>query len=88
MCCSCQKKAKKTNDDDDNMTKATKSHGPNFSLVEDVLICQAYIASSEDPIVSNKSGSTDFSDKFAEIYRVLVAAHIKREHLLWKNKEC
>jgi hypothetical protein len=74
-------------DDDENATKATKSRGPNFSSVEDVLICQAYIAASEDPIVGNKSGSADFSDKLAETYRVLVAAHVERESLLWKNKQ-
>jgi hypothetical protein len=50
------KKPKKTSDDDDddeekNTTKATKSRGPNFSAVEDVIICQAYIAALEDPIV-------------------------------------
>jgi hypothetical protein len=88
------KPTKKTNDDnddddddDENATKATKSRGPNFSLVEDVLICQAYIAASEDPIVGNKSGSADFSEKLADMYRVLVGAHVERERLLWKNKE-
>jgi hypothetical protein len=64
----------------------TKSRGPNFSAIEDILICKAYIASSEDPIVGNKSGLAEFGVKFAENYRVLLLAHIDRERLLSKNK--
>jgi hypothetical protein len=67
------------NDDDDD--GKGKSRGKNLSPTDKLMVCKAYIATSEDPIHGNKIGSAIFCDKLEENYRLLYLAHIDEQHL-------
>jgi hypothetical protein len=72
--------------EDDNDTKATKSRGPNFTAIEDLLACKAYIATSEDPLHGNKIGSASFCSKILEVYNMLVQDYIETRLAEWRKK--
>jgi hypothetical protein len=48
------------------------SKGPNFTPTEDLELCKAFIAASEDATVGTDQKSTDFKVKMFEIYCSLI----------------
>jgi hypothetical protein len=73
------------NNDDDN--GKGKSRGKNLSPTDKLMVCKAYIATSEDPIHGNKIGSAIFCDKLEENYRLLYLGHIEEQRLL-HDQQC
>jgi hypothetical protein len=72
------------NDDDDD--GKVKSRGKNLSPTDKLMVCKAYIATSEDPVHGNKIGSASFCDKLEENYRVLYLGHIEEQRLLYNQQ--
>jgi len=58
------------------MTEAAASNkgarGPGMTLTEDVKLCKAFIATSEDPIVGANMKDSGFKSKLNENYHVLL----------------
>jgi hypothetical protein len=52
-------------------TQASK-RGPGFSLVENLLICKAFIAASEDPIVGRSQKGKVFQAKMYKVYSKMI----------------
>jgi hypothetical protein len=65
-----------------------KSRGKNLSPTDKLMVCKAYIATSEDPIHGNKIGSAIFCDKLEENYRLLYLGHIEEQRLLYTQQLC
>lgn len=59
------------------MTDATGKKGPNMTLLEDIELAKAFVATSEDSIVGSNQKSADFKAKMLSNYNVLVAKHNK-----------
>lgn len=51
---------------------AKRKRGPNFTVNEDVLICMAFVAASEDAAVGTNQKSADFKKRVHELYIALV----------------
>jgi hypothetical protein len=68
---------------DDN---AKGTRGPTFTATDHLILCKAFIATSEDEIKGNKIGSAEFCDKLAANYRLLYQAHLDEQLRQW-NKQ-
>lgn len=53
----------------------------NYTAAEDLIVCQAYIAASEDPICGNKVKGPDFKKKLGECYALLLNEHVRKENI-------
>jgi hypothetical protein len=51
------------------------TRGPNWTAIEHKLLCQAFIATSEDPIVGTDQKGTEFQEKMHVNYKKVVADH-------------
>lgn len=58
----------------------------NYTPVEDLLVCQAYISTSEDPIVGNKTKGPLFQKKLAECYAILLDEQIRKDTMRVKHQ--
>jgi hypothetical protein len=72
-------------DADDDDVKG-KSRGTNLTPTDKLMICKAYIATSEDPIHGNKIGSAVFCDKLSDNYRLLYQGYIEEQHILYNQQ--
>jgi hypothetical protein len=54
---------------------APARRGPSYQAVEDVELCRAFIAASEDAIVGTNQRSADFKNKFHLNYVHLICEH-------------
>jgi len=71
------------------MTDATGKKGPNMTLLEDIELAKAFVATSEDSIVGSNQKSTDFKAKMLSNHNVLIAKHNKnytKQHVQRNNK--
>jgi hypothetical protein len=48
------------------------SRGPNWTQAEHLLLCKAFVAASEDPVVGTDQKGNDFQDKMHEAYKQLL----------------
>jgi hypothetical protein len=69
----------------DNDEEAKKTRGKTFTPTDNLIICKAYIATSENSIKGNKTGSADFCDKLEHNFRVLYQTHIDEELRKWNQ---
>jgi hypothetical protein len=51
------------------------ARGPNWTAIEHKLLCQAFIATSEDPIVGTDQKGAKFQEKMHVNYKKVVANH-------------
>jgi hypothetical protein len=89
-----KKKSDDNNDDDDaddafvddDDGGVGHKRGTNLTPTDRLMICKAYIATSEDPIHGNKIGSSDFCEKLAENFRLLYQAYIDQLLIQYNQK--
>ena len=53
-------------------TKQPSQRGPGYTIIEDLLICKAFIAASEDPILGTSQKGKDFKKTMHERYKYLL----------------
>jgi hypothetical protein len=72
------------NDDAETVKTTSNNRQKNYTPVEDLLICKAYISASEDPIVGNKTTGALFQGKIGDKYQALADTYIQEEKIKWK----
>jgi hypothetical protein len=72
--------------DDDDVKGKTTSRGTNLSPTDKLMVCKAYIATSEDPIHGNKIGSAIYCDKLEENYHLLYLGHLEEQRALYNQQ--
>jgi hypothetical protein len=72
---------------DDNKSVAMQAHNRKYTSIEEMFICKAFIAASEDPIVGNKTPSAEFSKRLGEIYATFIADHVREKKLIWHAQQ-
>jgi hypothetical protein len=66
---------------------ATMPKGANFTLSEDLMICQSFVAASEDGTVGTDQKASDFMLKMFEIYCKLLDAHNKKNNTKFEYRQ-
>ena len=61
---------------------AGRGRGKGFTPVEDLLVCKAWMAASEDPLVGTGQSGMDFNTTFHRKYVLLL---VEQEKLDWAN---
>jgi len=59
-----------------------KGRGPGYTVNEDLIVCRAFIAASENPIVGNNRKAKDFESALFHIYKELTADHMHKDQQL------
>lgn len=71
----------------ESKSAATVAGSKKYTSAEELIICKAYIATSEDPICGNKIGSKEFCHRFQRNYCTLLDEYVREQILLWKAKK-
>jgi len=59
-----------------------KGRGPGYTVNEDLIVCRAFIAASENPIVGNNRKAKDFESALFHIYKELTPDHMHKDQQL------
>jgi hypothetical protein len=65
--------------------KRQKTRGSGYTRVEDLLVCRAFIAASEDPFVGTSMKGKDFQQKMHDAYKQLLQQQLKADQLKYSS---
>jgi hypothetical protein len=72
---------------DEQESVAQDPPSKRYTSAEELLICKAYMATSEDPVCGNKMGTAEFKKSLEENYRCLLDEYIHEQMILKSARE-